>query len=187
VDQLPRSRETTRRSGSNLNQYRYIYLMQMDRPTFLEQLTAVTLTSVLAGPHEASGTWGIIAKMTVVPGKRDEMIGILKESAADMPGCLSYVVAKDAADENAIWVTEVWDSMASHDASLGYTKSACTHGIQIFPHALGLVFERHVRHIMYSVERAFRIGVQWREYLIEILLLRTFGRNQFEGLALCRL
>jgi quinol monooxygenase YgiN len=49
---------------------------------------------------------------------RDEFIAILKESAADMPGCLSYIVAGDPADENAIWVTEVWDSMASHDASL---------------------------------------------------------------------
>jgi len=62
--------------------------------------------------------WGLIARLTVVPGRRDEMIGILKESAADMPGYLSYVVAKDSADENAIWVTEVSDSMASHDASL---------------------------------------------------------------------
>ena len=62
--------------------------------------------------------WGLIARLTVVPGRRDEMIGLLKESATDMPGCLSYVVAKDSADENAIWVTEVWDSMASHDASL---------------------------------------------------------------------
>ena len=53
--------------------------------------------------------WGMIAKMTVVPGKRHEMIGILKESAADMPGCLSYVVAKDVGDENTVWVTEVWD------------------------------------------------------------------------------
>jgi quinol monooxygenase YgiN len=35
-----------------------------------------------------------------------------------MPGCFSYIVAKDATDENAIWVTEVWDSIASHDASL---------------------------------------------------------------------
>jgi quinol monooxygenase YgiN len=43
---------------------------------------------------------------------------ILRERAADMTGCLSYVVAKDATDENTIWVTEVWDSMASHDASL---------------------------------------------------------------------
>jgi quinol monooxygenase YgiN len=61
---------------------------------------------------------GLIAKITLIPGRRDDMIGILKESAADMPGCLSYVVAKDAADESTIWVTEVWDSMASHDASL---------------------------------------------------------------------
>jgi quinol monooxygenase YgiN len=84
----------------------------------LEYLVAVTFMPVLAGSQEASGMWGLIAKVTLLPGKRDEMIGILKESAADMPGCLSYVVAKDAADENTIWVTEVWDSMASHDASL---------------------------------------------------------------------
>lgn len=62
--------------------------------------------------------YGLIAKMTVVPGKRDEMIRVLKESAADMPGCFSYVVAKDAADENVLWVTEVWDSVVSHDESL---------------------------------------------------------------------
>jgi len=73
---------------------------------------------ILAGSQEASCMWGMIAKITLLPGKRDEMIGILKDSAADMPGCLSYVVAKDAADENTIWVTEVWESMTSHDASL---------------------------------------------------------------------
>ena len=62
--------------------------------------------------------WGMIAKINLLAGRRDEMVEILKESAVDMPGCLSYVVAKDAADENTIWVTEVWDSLASHDASL---------------------------------------------------------------------
>jgi quinol monooxygenase YgiN len=62
--------------------------------------------------------WGMIAKVTLLPGRRDEMIEILKESAADMPGWFIYVVAKDAADDNTIWVTEVWDSMACHDASL---------------------------------------------------------------------
>ena len=35
-----------------------------------------------------------------------------------MPGCLSYVIAKDVEDENGIWITEVWDSEASHRASL---------------------------------------------------------------------
>ena len=53
--------------------------------------------------------WGMIVKITLLPGKRDEMVEILQESAADMPGCLSYVVAKDVGDENTIWVTEVWD------------------------------------------------------------------------------
>jgi len=62
--------------------------------------------------------YGLIVKMTITPGKREEMIRVLKESAASMPGCYSYVVAKDLMDENVLWVTEVWDSMASHDASL---------------------------------------------------------------------
>ena len=35
-----------------------------------------------------------------------------------MPGCLSYIVAKDANDANVIWITEAWDSKASHEASL---------------------------------------------------------------------
>ena len=92
--------------------------MRIDRRKFLEYLGAVTVRPVLAHSQEGSGMYGLITKLTVVPGKRDEMIGILKDSAAEMPGCLSYVVAKDSADENSIWVTEVWDSVASHDASL---------------------------------------------------------------------
>jgi quinol monooxygenase YgiN len=35
-----------------------------------------------------------------------------------MPGCLSYVVSADSADVDALWITEVWDSQASHRASL---------------------------------------------------------------------
>jgi len=62
--------------------------------------------------------YGLIVKLIAVPGKRDEMIAILKESAANMPGCVSYVLAKDSSDENLVWVTEVWESAASHDASL---------------------------------------------------------------------
>jgi quinol monooxygenase YgiN len=90
----------------------------IDRRTILAQLGALALTPALANPQEASGMWGMIAKITLLPGKRDEMIEVLKGSAAAMPGCLSYIVAKDAADENTIWVTEVWESLASHDASL---------------------------------------------------------------------
>src|SRR5580658_2481301 len=92
--------------------------MRIDRRKFLEYLGAVSVTPFLAGSQEASGMFGSIGRLTVVPGRRDELIGILQQSAADMPGCLSYVVAKDSSAENAIWVTEVWESIASHDASL---------------------------------------------------------------------
>ena len=62
--------------------------------------------------------WGMIARITTVSGNRETMIEVLKESAGKMSGCLEFLVAKDAADENVLWVTEAWDSQASHDASL---------------------------------------------------------------------
>lgn len=62
--------------------------------------------------------YGLIGKIKAMPGKRDALVSILVEGVADMPGCLSYVVAHDPADADAIWVTEVWDSQASHRASL---------------------------------------------------------------------
>jgi quinol monooxygenase YgiN len=62
--------------------------------------------------------WGLIARLIAVPGKRGELIAILKEGASGMPGCFSYIVAEDVYAENTLWVTEAWDSMASHDMSL---------------------------------------------------------------------
>ena len=62
--------------------------------------------------------YGLIGKMIAVAGQRDALLTILFDSVADMPGCLSYIIAKDPADENAIWITEVWDSQESHRASL---------------------------------------------------------------------
>lgn len=62
--------------------------------------------------------YGLIGKMKAVPGQRDKLIAILLEGTKKMPGCLSYVVAQDPTDEDAIWVTEVWDSPESHQASL---------------------------------------------------------------------
>jgi len=74
--------------------------------------------------------YGLIAKLTIASGRRDEMIATLQAGTAAMPGCLSYIVAKDAADENTLWVTEVWDSEASHHASFAMpaVKEAVTKG-----------------------------------------------------------
>jgi quinol monooxygenase YgiN len=62
--------------------------------------------------------YGLIVKLTVAPGRREEMIQVLRECAGGMPGCMSYVVAEDSGDADTLWVTEVWDSVKSHDASV---------------------------------------------------------------------
>jgi len=74
--------------------------------------------------------YGLIGKMTAGPGQRDALIAILLEGVSGMPGCLSYVVAKDPGDANAIWITEVWESEESHKASLSLpsVKQAITRG-----------------------------------------------------------
>lgn len=62
--------------------------------------------------------YGLIGKMTATPGQRDAFAAILLEGMGAMPGCLSYIVAQDPADPDALWITEVWDSAESHQASL---------------------------------------------------------------------
>jgi len=61
---------------------------------------------------------GLISKIRVQSGQRDSLLAILLESTGGMPGCLSYVIARDPGDADVIWVTEVWTDAASHKASL---------------------------------------------------------------------
>ena len=62
--------------------------------------------------------YGLIGKMRAVPGQRDAVLAILLEGTDAMPGCLSYVIAQDPTDADALWITEVWTDAASHKASL---------------------------------------------------------------------
>jgi quinol monooxygenase YgiN len=62
--------------------------------------------------------YGLIAKITSTAGQRDALAAILLEGTQSMPGCLSYVVAVDASDPDALWISEVWESQASHQASV---------------------------------------------------------------------
>jgi quinol monooxygenase YgiN len=62
--------------------------------------------------------YGLIGKMTAKPGQRAALQAILLENEGGMPGCLSYIIAQDPADADALWITEVWDNQASHAASL---------------------------------------------------------------------
>ena len=78
---------------------------------------SVTLTAPAARSQEAS-MYGLIGKMTATPGNRDELAAALLEGLNDMPGCLSYIVAENPENVDALWITEVWDSAESHQASL---------------------------------------------------------------------
>jgi len=62
--------------------------------------------------------YGLIGKMLATPGNRDALAEILLQGIAGMPGCLSYIVAQDPTNPDALWVTEVWASQAEHQASL---------------------------------------------------------------------
>lgn len=62
--------------------------------------------------------YGLIAKMTAQPGHRDELVKILIEGVSGLPGCLSYIVAVDPSEPEAIWITEAWQSKEAHSASL---------------------------------------------------------------------
>jgi quinol monooxygenase YgiN len=62
--------------------------------------------------------YGLIGKMIAAPGKRDELAAILLGGTGQMPGCLSYIIANDPLNDDALWITEVWDNANSHAASL---------------------------------------------------------------------
>ena len=97
----------------------------LPRRDFLALTGAAALAPIarpLAHVHttskEGATMYGLIGKMTATPGQRDALAAILLEGTGAMPGCLSYVVATDPADPDALWITEVWDTAESHKASL---------------------------------------------------------------------
>ena len=67
---------------------------------------------------ENQSMYGLIGRMKCTPGQRDALIAILIEGVSGMPGCLSYVVAKDMTDPDSLWITEAWESQDKHKASL---------------------------------------------------------------------
>lgn len=75
-------------------------------------------TSAWAAAPAAGSLYGQIGQMLAKPGQRDALAEILLEGTDAMPGCLSYVVALDAENPDALWITEVWDSKESHAGSL---------------------------------------------------------------------
>ena len=62
--------------------------------------------------------YGLIGSFKAAEGQRAALVRLLLAETGSMPGCRSYVVAEDPADDVTVWVTEVWDSTEAHKASL---------------------------------------------------------------------
>jgi quinol monooxygenase YgiN len=110
-----------KRSQSLKNTDNGANLLELPRRDFLAAL-ATTITIVGIPPCVAARPkgemYGEIGKIIAVSGKRDEVIENILNAISNMPGCLSYIVAKDVSNGDAIWISEVWDSRANHEASL---------------------------------------------------------------------
>jgi quinol monooxygenase YgiN len=96
--------------------------MSLSRRDFVAAAGAAAAAAACASLVPFTGgkrdMYGLIVKMSAAPGQREALSAILLAGVNGMPGCLSYVVARDPADADALWITEVWDSAASHKASL---------------------------------------------------------------------
>lgn len=60
-------------------------------------------------------------KLSAIQGHRDELADILLDAAklvSTAKGCKLYAIGLDKEDENAVFVTEIWDSKEDHDNSL---------------------------------------------------------------------
>jgi quinol monooxygenase YgiN len=64
--------------------------------------------------------YGYTGTMRATAGHRDDVVKILLSGVEGLRavGCQLYVVSVSDTDADLIWVTEVWDSKESHDASL---------------------------------------------------------------------
>ena len=94
-------------------------MTMLGRRAFVAGAAALTVGGpAVAAFQEGEGMFGLIGKMRAAAGERDALIALLLEGSGRMPGCLSYIVAKDATDADAVWITEVWDSRDSHRAAL---------------------------------------------------------------------
>ena len=70
--------------------------------------------------------YGLIGKMTAVAGQRDALASILLQGTGEMPGCLSYVIAKDPTDGDARWLSALSHTSVTQSASPSVGSFAIT-------------------------------------------------------------
>jgi quinol monooxygenase YgiN len=77
------------------------------------------LRALEAQMEEVIPEYGLIGQMLAQPGQRAALVAILSKATDAMPGNMGYLIGEDSANADAIWIVELWDTKASHAASLG--------------------------------------------------------------------
>lgn len=65
--------------------------------------------------------YGMQAVLMAAPGRGHELAAIMLQASiavANLDGCIVYLVQQSLTDDTKVLITEVWDSEASHAASL---------------------------------------------------------------------
>jgi quinol monooxygenase YgiN len=65
--------------------------------------------------------YGLCGKLVATPGNGDVLAGHLLDAASaleDVDGCHLYVVNRDPAEPEAVWIVEFWESEQAHQDSL---------------------------------------------------------------------
>jgi len=65
--------------------------------------------------------FGMYGKVVAQAGRRRALVECLLEAGrllTPLPGCELYIVNLASSEPDTVWVTEVWQSEADHDASL---------------------------------------------------------------------
>jgi quinol monooxygenase YgiN len=63
----------------------------------------------------------LLGKLTAKAGHREDLVQILIEASqlvSTAQGCKLYVVGKESADPDSVYITEIWNSKEDHDNSL---------------------------------------------------------------------
>ena len=78
--------------------------------------------------------YGMCGKILAKKGQREALLEILMEaSRTPMKGCEIYIVCKSPTEADAIWVMEVWQTEADHQASfkLDSVKALITKAVPV--------------------------------------------------------
>ncbi|MBO9574929.1 MAG: antibiotic biosynthesis monooxygenase [Sphingobium sp.] len=106
---------TTRRDMIEATLASLAGIVLADSAASAQPANALPMTGHMAGKRS---DYGLVIQYKAKPGKRDELMQVMREGGPAMEGSTAWLIAADKADPDGIWVTEYWIDEAAHDRAL---------------------------------------------------------------------